>query len=523
VRADVESWSAAIEHASRAWVTLIACAAGGAALAWHSFTTAGADDSGYLSQALLWAQAWREGLAGFRDLLRDLPQWPLTPEATAALGWRPGVDADWQVPTYPPGLPLLMAVPMALGGIPLASTVVVVSAGLAVWAAGSLAREAGGPSAGIVASALLAASPIFLFQAFQPMSDVPVTAAWMLCWWHVQAAHPVAAGASAAVAVLIRPNLGPLAIVPLTALLRASSGRVVSRRGSTVLAFAAPVLAAAALIAWLQWRWYGSPLTSGYGDAANLFAWANVAPNAARYTRWLWETQPVLVLAPLALAVSTPTGSTALRWGLALFAAATVGAYLIYGVFDEWSYLRFLLPAIAALAVLTGVAAARLLSLAPSPWRALAAAAGAFAIVMAEIAGALSHGAFSLAQDHGRARLAGAYLAAALPPGSVVVAAQQSGSMRLLTGHPIVRWDLIAGNGLAAAIATLDTYDREVWWVLDEDEVPLVRARFTSSAWAALDWPPRLQAGSTARTMAWRVGDRASFLAGARIPTDRLR
>ncbi len=37
------------------------------------------------------------------------------------------------------------------------------------------------------------------------------------------------------------------------------------------------------------------------------------------------------------------------------FAALVVGAYLVYAVFDDWSYLRFLLPAMAVLAVFTAV------------------------------------------------------------------------------------------------------------------------------------------------------------------------
>jgi hypothetical protein len=40
---------------------------------------------------------------------------------------------------------------------------------------------------------------------------------------------------------------------------------------------------------------------------------------------------------------------------------------------------------------------------------------------------------------------------------------------------------------------------------------------------AALDWPPALDVGTDARLQAWRVRDRANFMNGARIVTDRLR
>src|SRR6187431_955876 len=41
---------------------------------------------------------------------------------------------------------------------------------------------------------------------------------------------------------------------------------------------------------------YGSPLASGYGSTDVLFAWAHVAPNLARYPRWLLETHTPFVL-----------------------------------------------------------------------------------------------------------------------------------------------------------------------------------------------------------------------------------
>src|SRR6185503_9791883 len=65
---------------------------------------------------------------------------------------------------------------------------------------------------------LLASSPAFLFQVVQPMTDVPAAA-----WWLFVAVlagneretppRPLTAGLAAGVATLIRPNLGPLALI----------------------------------------------------------------------------------------------------------------------------------------------------------------------------------------------------------------------------------------------------------------------------------------------------------------------
>ncbi len=71
-----------------------------------------------------------------------------------------------------------MAIPHKLAGINGATAVVIASAAIAAWATGMIA----GGAAGIIAALLLALSPSFLYQSIQPMSDVPVTAAWMLCF-----------------------------------------------------------------------------------------------------------------------------------------------------------------------------------------------------------------------------------------------------------------------------------------------------------------------------------------------------
>src|SRR5262249_30255424 len=74
------------------------------------------------------------------------------------------------------------------------------------------------------------------------------------------------------------------------------------------------------------------------------------------YTRWLAETQtPVIFLALLAPIV---VGSVE-AWLLLVAIALTIGLYLPYQVFDDWWYLRFLLPAIPLIIVLSFATLAR--------------------------------------------------------------------------------------------------------------------------------------------------------------------
>ena len=49
----------------------------------------------------------------------------------------------------------------------------------------------------------------------------------------------------------------------------------------------------------------------------------------------------------------------ALRKALFAFAVLVIASYLVYAVFDDWSYLRFLLPAMAVFAIFAAVELSR--------------------------------------------------------------------------------------------------------------------------------------------------------------------
>ena len=464
-------------------------------------SAAGADASGYLSQAARWASAQPEYVEKVGEEFDSLDGWIITP-----LGWRPiACNRDClpgtQAPTYPPGLPLLMAVPHAIGGIDGANAIVIASAAIAVWTTAMLA----GRMSGVIAAILLAFTPVFLYQSIQPMSDVPVTAAWMLCFLLIRS-HTVAAGIACAIAILIRPNLAPLAIVPWF---------IANRR----LWFAAPVAAVAVLLGVLQMSWYGSPLRSGYGSAEELFSIANVMPNAGRYADWLVATAPVLLLAPFGF---TPLGKNTHARALMAFAALVIGAYLIYAVFDHWSYLRFLLPAMAVLAVFAGMVLAAWIDRWP--------AAARFPIFFAVVLGIVAHSVFvarsldtfKLKDQLRRVEQVAEAISRTAPPNSVIIAGEQSGSMRYYTARSILRWEAATPETLPNAVETLLKAERPLYIVLDAWEVEPFRAKFPEFGPAELDWPPMLEAGSSHRTLAWNLADRWRYQLGQRINTVRI-
>ena len=466
-------------------------------------SAAGADASGYLSQADMWShRAWFINDPLALDL-NDGDGWLVTP-----LGWRPKI-ALMQAPTYPPGLPLLMAIPHAVAGVDGASAVVIVSAGVAIAASAMLAAQLGGGVAAVIAAALLAFTPVFLYQSIQPMSDVPVTAAWMLCFALLTrrgGSLGLPAGIACAMAVLIRPNLAPLAIVPLF---------LAQRK----IAFSIPVAVAGVFLAGMQTLWYGSPLRSGYGSAEELFALANIVPNASRYLMWTLATAPVMLLGLIGF---WRLRRERIAQAMAVFAILVVASYLVYAVFDDWSYLRFLLPALAVLAIFASAELAKWITRRPVTIRVPLLFALLLGLTAYNIFTARTLGTFRLADQLARVSTMGGYINANVSESAVIVSGEQSGSMRYYTNRSILRWEAATPQSLRDAIATLEQSGRPVFIVLDAWEDELFRKKFASSPAGALDWPPVVEAGRSHRTRLWKLGDRERFLKGEPLNITRL-
>lgn len=462
-------------------------------------SAAGADASGYASEAALLAAGHLFHDDDLKEVVRGQDPYLTTP-----LGWRPAPLDGHQSPTYPPGLPMLMVIPHAVAGTTGAAAVVIVSAVVAVVATGMIAVRLGGGIAGIIAATLIGFTPVLIYQSIQPMSDVPVTAAWIACFALLVSDRSVPAGIACAIAVLIRPNLAPLAIVPL----------LVARRQ---VAFAAPVAIAGVMLALLQWQWYGSPVQSGYGPADELFSLSNIVPNLGRYARWWMATAPALLLGVVG-AIRLRSDPTARA--MAAFAALVIAAYLIYAVFDDWSYLRFLLPALAVAAVFTGVELAKWIE----GRRATVAVPLLFVVLIGltafNIRIARSRDTFKLADQLQRVATVAAYLDSNIPANAVLLSGEQSGSMRYYTARSILRWEAASPEALATVIPVLQASHRPLFIVLDAWEEGPFRARL--SAALPLDWPPALDAGTTHRTRVWRLADLDRFRRGEAIDTVRL-
>jgi hypothetical protein len=485
-----------IDQSSATIAFLLAVATLGIGMGYGTYSAAGADASGYVSQAA----AIGSGSLVRREPLASTVPWTNATWAFSPLGYRPGPSIGEIVPTYPIGLPLTMA-PVAATGEPLAVFLVVPLLGaVAVFSTYVLGVKVHSPRAGLTGAVLLATSPIFLFQLVQPMSDVPVTAWWTLAVLLALSERswaPLAAGGVAGLAILTRPNLAPLALVVVIALLPTVRGRA-----RALLPAAAGVCGAVALLLWRQWQLYGNPVTSGYGDTGDLFSLSSIWPNAVGYASRLVSSEaPALTLLVIGAFLAARHLHRRHRQGL-LLAVATgaivVACYLPYGVFAEWSYLRFLLPAFSLLFVATGLLFAGALDRVPAGARGIGLLLTLALAGSANVVTARHEQAFRLRDYEARYRTVGRYLAEALPANAVVITSQQSGGVHHYTGRPVVRWDLLDETP-DAIVETLRALGREPVIVAEDWELPVLRSKFADSPVARLDWQPRARfVGTTA-------------------------
>ena len=504
------------------------------AAAWNTRAAGGSDSSCYVLQA----DAFAHGRASLEPVLSEVPP-GLSPAALAPIGFIASpAPPHAAVPICASGLALMMA-PVLVAGRELVFLVVPVFAGLLVWWTFSFASRVADGATAACAAILLACSPIFLYQAVQPMSDVPAAALFMgalVCALRGGRASAFAAGALASLAVLTRPNL-VIVIAPLVLLLKNRDSATfpenpdgpglsesVKPGQSRFLWFVAGGVPAGILLLALNAARYGGPLASGYGDSAGLFAWAHVAPNLARYPRWLLETQsPLIVLALAGPVMLWARGWRRVALAATLSLAGVFATYFAYTVFDDWWYLRFLLPALPLLMVFmtfSMFAIARRLSRAHGRRGAV--------IVCALLASwyldvAARRHAMDLRLLEARFRVTGEYAGRSLPANVIVLAVQHSGSVRFYGGKPSLAWDGIDPSALDQVIALLRTRGFAPVIVLEDAEEQPFRTRFATQGAGQLDWPPAAEVHGRVRVRVYDPAQRNAFLTGARIATEHIR
>jgi hypothetical protein len=303
-----------------------------------STVAGGPDESGYMNAARMFSTGTlRLEVTPLAKLGLD-PSWlpVFTPLGFNSSGER------WIVPAYPPGLP----VHLLIAGY-YVSPILALGCVLLTYV---LARQLGlAQPYAIAAAAILAVTPQFILFALQVMSDVPATF-WALLTVVLALESDrrprlaFAAGVALAIGVCVRPA-SVLMVIPLVL---AMKGRVPLL---TRAAIGALPLAVALL--WFQNAVYGSPFATGYGTAGQVISFEGFGTKLMFYSEWMARTLTPLI-APLGLLVifarrvAAPHRALLVAWYLVFLLF-----YCTWGLFSEWWYTRFLLPATPAIIIAT--------------------------------------------------------------------------------------------------------------------------------------------------------------------------
>jgi hypothetical protein len=482
-RSDVGDRAAGRAGVAAGVAALLACAALAIGLRFGAFLPLASDSYGYVSQAELIANG---RLTTPVSPLAAAAPWPEAAWTFAPLGYRPG-STGALVPTYPPGYPALMAAAIRTAGTRAGYVVVPLMGALLVWATWRIGMRVVRPATGLFAALVMLCSPILLIQLCVPMSDVPAAALWALALSLTLAgthSSVLAAGVVSGLALAVRPNLLLLAVVLAVAIAAGAWPRGRAKASIMMVGlYALGMLPGLVAVGWLFSRWYGSPFKSGYGELGALFSAGHAWANLARYPAWMVETHSILAAAPLLLLVRRPVGvRIAPLVTLAAFAAGTFASYLFYLPFDNWGFLRFLLPAWPSLMVLAVAGVQGVLE----RFR----IRHAFAIVLVlvgtvalrNLREAQVKGVFTNHSSVERFRILPERLRDELPPDAVFVTRVYSGSILYVAKRPILRWDVLDAAWIDRALAHLRGAGLQPYVVLEApEEERLFREKFSGS------------------------------------------
>jgi len=174
-----------------------------------------------------------------------------------------------------------------------------------------------------------------------------------------------------------------------------------------------------------------------------------------------------------------------------LFAAVTA-CYISYAQFEVWWYLRFLLPAFGALAVLVAAGLGSAVRAIPRPFGHLGAALVLSLLAASSLSFAGREGVFGRVRDSERRYAAiGSFAVATLPERAALIAVQHSGSVLFYSGRLTVRFDALEYPRSLELAPALERAGHHPFLVIDDAEAPDVRRRFGIPADSPLPWPIR--------------------------------
>ena len=196
------------------------------------------------------------------------------------------------------------------------------------------------------------------------------------------------------------------------------------------------------------------------------------------------------IVVPAALA-QHDAGRRSRRVALIGAIAVVVLSYLFYAPFDDWWYLRFLLPAFPMIFVLMAASIVWLWQKVPVSLGVPLAFILAIPLGAYEVKIAADRQAFGLRPFEQRCLVAARYVADATPPNALILSMQHGGSLRYYAGRMTLRYDLLSPEWLDRGLAAVRAGGYRPYLVLDEWEEQAFKERFGRfSATGTLDRKP---------------------------------
>ncbi len=316
-------------------------------LLWTNLSDAagGADSSGYLNFA------WRLRHGNLQEKVRALDGLGLGEEFSPVfrpIGFSWGINSRIMVPGYPVGLPLHMVFFAEIFGWDLGPFLVSPMAALiGLFLMYCLARQFGlSRSYALCGAAILAAFPVYLFMAVQPMSDL-LASVWGMAailaalLSRKRSGWAVLAGMAFGMGFLVRPS--NILLVLAIALALPFKPKIYVRfiLGGVVFGIFHSIM---------NHILYGSMFTTGYrGELLGQLGTKDVWPRFLFYGKWFVKMLTPLIPLAWLLVVLNRKAAFKDRFLLLFWFLPTLAFYSFYQPFNSWTLVRYFLPALPAL------------------------------------------------------------------------------------------------------------------------------------------------------------------------------
>lgn len=431
----------------------------------------GSDSSGYSNIARLIASG---KLHEKQRIVEGISAPEISKYAYIPLGFAPSSNEE-MIPTYPFGLPIIVALTSFVTGLAAAPHIV-------MWlhAIGSLILIYNfafllnlEKLLAVIATVLLAINPLFVSYSTQLMSDMP-SLFW--CGLAIFAAlktqekvnWAIIAGAAVGVAVMIRP-VNILIFIPLLIAL-GKNWRSLIYCGLAGLPFAATLLI-------LNHVLYGKFITTGYGDFSEFFSPEFIPLSIKSYARYLiLELTPFLLLG---VGIFMPKIWRQNQRVVVVITAWIASFSIFYSCYyfthETWGYMRFLLPIFPAIILAMILTAQNIHESFPQFRRVILIFFLTFSFSWQ--ASVLERLPVITDQDESYFKSIN-LVKDILPENSIFVAIQTSGALLNYTNFPIIRYDAMDRKDLEKIDEVAKKARRPIYAMLYPFEVKEVLEKF---------------------------------------------